>query len=74
MWVYDSQVGRLAIRQNIQGKYDLLLNGEVVVYGAWDTPGAAADDVSSHETSCDEWDYYENYDDNPIDLSEWKKE
>lgn len=73
MWVYDSQIGLLAIQQNSKGKYDLLLNGEVVVYGAWGTPEAAADDVFQHVTSFDEWDFSDSLDSDPTDLSEWDR-
>lgn len=71
MWYYHSPIGTLYI-QHTQNGYGIFYND--ICYGEYSSPHAAADDVYSKSTGCDEWDLsnipFENI---PTDLYEWKQ-
>lgn len=69
MWVYRSPVGLMRIYRNNSGKYSLQI--ENTVYGFYSSAVAAADDVFTFSTGCDEWDLLCGSVDPPTDLSEW---
>ena len=73
MWEYKSPIGSMYIRKNKLAKYDLIINDNV--YGQYKSPVAAADDVYTFTTGCDEWDSKEDkYEDIvPTDINEWQK-
>lgn len=72
MWIYDSPIGRFIIKYLPNGKFGLIYNNEL--YGIWQSPQAAADEVYTHTTGCNEWDFLDGQiDDLPTDLSEWIK-
>ncbi len=53
-------------------KYALKIND--IVYGHYSSPIAAADDVYTHTTGCDEWDLLDGtFMDAPTDIYEWHK-
>lgn len=70
MWIYKSPIGQLTIKQLSNGRYGLFYSDEL--YGSWDSPQAAADEVYTHTTGCDKWDFLDGQiEDTPPDLSEW---
>jgi hypothetical protein len=71
MWRYKSPIGTLYIVQKPNG-YFIRYDNEF--YGAYSSPVAAADDVYSKTTGCDEWDLSDVPDiDIPTDIFEWEK-
>ena len=71
MWFYKSPVGLMRIYQKINRRYCLEISG--IVYGTYHSAKAAADDVQSFCTGCDEWDNLSStFTDYPSDLSEWE--
>lgn len=70
MWIYDSPIGSLCIKQISNNRYAFMLSE--TTYGFYATPNKAADDVASFCTGCFEWDTLCGTIDYPEDLSEWK--
>ena len=71
MWCYKSKVGLMRIYPS-GSRYLLEIND--VVYGSYQNPIAAADDVASFATGCYEWDSLETVINNyPADISEWDR-
>lgn len=52
-------------------KYRLIINDET--YGLYDSAVAAADDVYTCTTGCNEWDSLDPVIDAPTDIHEWEK-
>ena len=69
MWIYKSPVGIMRIYRNAQGKFSLQIADDV--YGQYYSAVAAADDVFTFSTGCNEWDYLIGSINPPMDLSEW---
>lgn len=69
MWYYESPIGLMKIYQNRDGRYSLQILE--TVYGSYDSPAAAADDVYCFATGCDEWDFLCGTIDPPTDIYEW---
>ena len=69
MWYYESPIGLMKIYQNRDGRYSLQI--QETVYGFYESPTAAADDVYCFATGCDEWDLLCGTIDPPTDIYEW---
>lgn len=53
MWVYESPIGNIVIQQ-IGDRFALVIHEQV--YGSYHSAVAAANDVYTFTTGCDEWD------------------
>lgn len=76
MWKYDSPIGELFIAYVAKEKgYFIAINGEYC--GKYESVVAAADDVYTFSTGCDEWDKHcdeSRFADNvPSSIHEWVK-
>lgn len=73
MFVYNSPVGLMKIIfSNSNNRYSLIIND--VNYGSYHSAIAAADDVFTQVTGCDEWDSFDSSSmDIPTDIYEWGK-
>ena len=70
MWKYDSPIGPIYIAMLNTGGYGIIFNDNV--FGSWNSPQSAADDVYCHVTGCYEWDSLDGtLDDVPNDINEW---
>lgn len=69
MWYIESEIGTIRIVPISNNKFSLLYDDDN--YGGFNSPEAAADDVYSQTTGCDEIDCYDG--EFPSDLSEWKR-
>lgn len=68
---YKSPVGIMLIRP-LSGRWGLYIGENL--YGSYHSPAAAADDVYTHTTGCDEWDKQDGeIDEGPTDLSDWEQ-
>lgn len=68
MWVYHSPIGPIFIKKSYDS-YQLIYNE--VCYGNYPSAIAAADDVYTFSTGCDEWDSLSDSADPPTDIYEW---
>ena len=71
MWVYRSPIGPMCIYPNSSARYCLKIRD--TVYGFYSSPVAAADDVYTFTTGCNEWDFLFLSANPPTDLSEWQQ-
>lgn len=71
MWIYKSPIGLMQIYLNSSGRYSLQIRD--TVYGFYSSPAAAADDVCTFTTGCNDWDFLFLSANPPIDLSEWQR-
>jgi hypothetical protein len=69
-FIYKSSVGVLEILQDHDGRW--MFCADDVVWGHYNTPAAAADDVYTQHTGFDAWDDLDDVDE-PCDLSEWTR-
>lgn len=69
MWIYESPIGMMMIYRNTQGRFSLRIADDI--YGHYHSAVAAADDVYTFSTGCNEWDFLCGSINPPIDLSEW---
>lgn len=70
MWTYASPVGLTRIFPMPNGKFALEI--AEIIYGAYQSPGAAADDVYMHVTGCYDWDVLDGMvPDVSTGLAEW---
>lgn len=71
MWYYKSPIGLMKIFLNREGRYSLQISE--TVYGLYDSPVAAADDVYTFSTGCGEWDLLVGTVEPPTDVYEWDR-
>lgn len=74
-WSYKSPIGMLYIVLNANNRYYIVINEQY--YGSYHSAVAAADDVFTFSTGCDEWDEHafdSLYQDHvPSDITEWTR-
>lgn len=71
MWYYESPIGIMKIYKNHTGRYSLQILE--TVYGSYESPIAAADDVYVFVTGCYEWDSLDGTIEPPTDIYEWNR-
>lgn len=72
MWYYESPIGLMKICKNQAGRYSLQISE--TVYGFYESPFAAADDVYVFVTGCYEWDSLEGTVEPPTGIYEWNRQ
>lgn len=70
MWYYNSPIGRMKIFKNSSGRY--LLQIKDTIYGSYNSAVAAADDVYTFATGCEQWDSLVSQEDPPDNIQEWE--
>lgn len=71
MWYYESPIGTIYIKRTAEG-YGIFFDD--ICYGNYQSPVAAADDVYTQSTGCDEWDMSNvPIEQIPTDLYEWEQ-
>ena len=71
MWIYRSPIGPMYIKR-LDGSFGIWFDNNF--YGGYHSAAAAADDVYTFSTGCDEWDLLcGQVPDCPTDLSEWER-
>lgn len=71
MWLFKSKIGLMKIYVDTNNKF--ALNIDNTVYGYYSSAVAAADDVYTHTTGCNEWDSLDGLiPDSPADIYEWE--
>ncbi len=72
MWIYQSPIGEIYIKQLSNGRYGMVFDGEV--YDSCQTAQAMAGNIAAQCTGCSAWDLYDITDLTiPTDLSEWER-
>lgn len=71
MWIYNSPIGKLIIKQLPNGQYGLFFNNQL--YMASKDINAIANNVYLQASGCTDWDSYSGNADVPDNIDEWEE-